>query len=115
MNGSLKKTAIAAVAALALGAGVAVSTTAPAEAYCGGHGCYGGGWGHGGGGWGWGVGAGILGGAVLGAAIANSNNYGPGPYYGGPGPYYGGSCMQPRPTYDAYGRYLGRRMVNLCE
>ena len=32
MNGSLKKTAIAAVAALALGAGVAVSTTAPAEA-----------------------------------------------------------------------------------
>ena len=34
MNGNLKKTAIAAVAALALGAGVAVSTTSPAEAYC---------------------------------------------------------------------------------
>ena len=61
MNGSLKKTAIAAVAALALGAGVAVSTTAPAEArvwhkggYYGGH--YRSGW------WGPAIGLGILGG-----------------------------------------------------
>jgi hypothetical protein len=113
MNGNLKKAAIAAVAALALGAGVAVSTTAPAEAACYGPNCYGGHW-HRGGGGGWGpaVGLGILGGAIAGAAIANS-----GPYYG-PGPYYGDgdgdSCWQPRPMFDRWGRYIGRRMVNVC-
>jgi hypothetical protein len=111
MSGTLKKTAIAAVAALALGAGVAVSTTAPAEAqawhqrgYYGGH--WRNGW------WGPAIGLGILGGAIAGAAVAN-----PGPYYG-PGPAYGPGpgdpCWQPRPMYDAWGRYIGNRMVNTC-
>jgi hypothetical protein len=108
MNVSLKKTAIAAVAALALGAGVAVSTTAPAEAgpvwhhggYYGGH--WRGGW------WGPAIGLGIIGGVIAGAAVANS-----GPYYG-PGPYYGDGCWQPRAMYDAWGRYIGQRMVNVC-
>ncbi len=119
MNGNLKKTAVAAVAALALGAGVAVSTTAPAEAFCGTHGCYGGGQWHRGyygggywhnGGWGPAIGLGILGGVIAGSAIANSGPYyGPGPYYG-----YGNGCWQPRPMYDAWGRYLGQRMVNVC-
>ena len=112
MNGRLKRTAIAAVAALTLGAGVAVSTSAPADAapppvwhhggYYGGH--WRGGW------WGPAVGLGILGGVIAGAAVANS-----GPYYG-PGPYYGNDdgCWQPRPIYNAWGRYIGQRMVNVC-
>jgi hypothetical protein len=112
MSMNVKKTLVAAVAALALGGGVAVATTAPAEAYCGPHGCYGGGHWHRGGGWGWGpaVGLGIIGGAIAGAAIANSGPYyGPGPYYG-----YGDGCWQPRAMYDAWGRYIGQRMVNVC-
>jgi len=115
MSGNFKKTAVAVVAALALGAGVAVSTTAPAEAFCGPQGCYGGGWHGGGGHWhggGWGpaVGLGILGGVIAGAAIANSGPYyGPGPYYG-----YGDSCWQSRPVYNAWGRYIGNRPVNVC-
>ncbi len=113
MNASLKKTAIAAVAALALGAGVAVSTTAPAEAgpvwHKGGY--YGGHWSNGW--WGPAIGLGILGGVLAGAAVANPGPYyGPGPDYG-PGPY-GNGCWQPRPIYDAWGRYLGNRMVNVC-
>ena len=111
MIGNLKKTAIAAVAALALGAGVAVSASAPAAAappgvwhhggYYGGH--WRGGW------WGPAVGLGILGGLFAGAAIANS-----GPYYGSdPGPYDDG-CWRPRPIYDAWGRYVGTRTVNVC-
>ena len=101
MNATLKKTAVAAVAALALAGGVAVSTTSPAAAQYR-H------WHHGGG-WGPAVGLGILGGAIAGAAIANS-----GPYYG-PGPYYGyDDCWRPRPMYDAWGRYIGTRNVNVC-
>jgi hypothetical protein len=47
-------------------------------------------WGRGG--WGWGVGAGLLGGAIIGGALAAPYYYGYGPYYGapyyyGPGPY----------------------------
>lgn len=110
MSVTLRKTAVAAVAALALSAGV-VSMSAPAEAqgrvwhnggYYGGH--WRGGW------WGPAVGLGIVGGLVAGAAIANS-----GPYYG-PGPYYGydNGCWQPRPIYDAWGRYIGTRPVNVC-
>ena len=112
MSGNLKRTALAAVAALALGACVAVSTSAPADAQQIWRPHNGGGWHGGGGHWhggGWGpaVGLGILGGAIAGAAIANS-----GPYYG-PGPY-GDDCVQPRAMYDAWGRYIGRRMVNVC-
>jgi len=114
MTGNWKRTAFAAVAALTIGAGVAVSTTAPAAAqemwrhhgYYGGGGWHGGGWHHGGG-WGPAIGLGILGGAIAGAAIANS-----GPYYG-PGPY-ADDCVQPRAMYDAWGRYIGQRMVNVC-
>jgi BA14K-like protein len=52
-------------------------------------------------GWGWGVGAGLLGGAIIGGALAAPYYYGPGPYYGpdyGPGPYYA-----PGPYYPAAG------------
>ena len=80
----------------------------------GGGGWHGGGWGghgvwHGGywrggqwyGGW-WGpaIAAGVIGGA----AIASY------PYWGGG---YGG-CWQVRPTYDAYGNFLGQQSVNVC-
>ena len=107
MNATLKKTAVAAVAALALAGGVAVSTTSPAAAQY--RHWHNGGWHHGGG-WGPAVGLGILGGAIAGAAIANS-----GPYYGpGPGYAYDDGCLQPRAMYDAWGRYIGRRMVNVC-
>ena len=84
----------------------------------GGGGWHGGGWGghggvwHGGywrggqwyGGW-WGpaVAAGVL----TGAAIASY------PYWGG-GYGYGGGCWQVRPTYDAYGNFLGQQSVNVC-
>jgi hypothetical protein len=47
---------------------------------------------------GWGIAAGVLGGALVGSAIANNYYYGPGPYYGGPGPYYYGG---PGPYYAA--------------
>ncbi|HEY1944197.1 MAG TPA: hypothetical protein VGH40_18950 [Roseiarcus sp.] len=117
MNAFLKKSAIA-VTALTLGLG-AVATTTPAEA---------GGWGwHGGGGWGWGpaVGLGVLGGVAAGAVIASQSpyyygGYGPGPYYGGPyaapGPYAAApdGCAAYRPVYDGYGRYIGRRLVDIC-
>jgi hypothetical protein len=46
---------------------------------------------------GWGIAAGVLGGALVGSAIANNYYYGPGPYYyGPPGPYYYGP---PAPAY----------------
>jgi hypothetical protein len=54
-----------------------------------------------GGGFGWGLGAGLLGGAIIGGAIAAPYYYGyrpyyaPGYYYGPPGPYY------PAPGYGA--------------
>ena len=104
-----KSTAIALTAAL-LGLGVAATTT-PAAAdgawhpryYQGGH-WYGGYWGPA-------VGLGILG-LAAGAAIASQGpSYGPGPYYG-PGP---DGCAAYRPVYDRWGRYLGRRWVDVCE
>jgi hypothetical protein len=52
--------------------------------------------------WGPAVAAGVIGGA----AIATY------PYWGGYG--YGGGCWQVRPTYDAYGNYLGDQSVNVC-
>src|SRR5258708_2802209 len=122
------KTIVAGVSALAMAAAV-VLPTAPASAagFGGFHGggSHGGGWGgggwHGGGlggrwvwhggywrggywnnGW-WGpaVAAGVL----TGAAIASY------PYWGGG---YGGGCWQVRPTYDAYGNFLGQQSVNVC-
>jgi hypothetical protein len=48
-------------------------------------------------GFGWGFGAGLLGGAIIGGALARPYYYGPGPYYyGPPGPYYYGP---PAPAY----------------
>jgi len=46
----------------------------------------------------------------VGAAAANAAN---GPYYGpGPGP----ACwVEVRPVYDAYGNFIGRRRVRVCQ
>jgi hypothetical protein len=66
--------------ALAAVATLAVSMASPAYAWRGG--------------WGPGIGLGILGGAIIGGAIASSNPYYYGPGYG-PGYYYG-------PGYPAY-------------
>ena len=47
---------------------------------------------------------------IGGAAIASY------PYWGGGGGYGygGGGCWQLRPTYDAYGNFLGQQSVNVC-
>jgi hypothetical protein len=74
----MKKSLLALVAVATL----AVSMASPAYAWRGG-------WG-----WGPGIGLGILGGAIIGGAIASSNPYYYGPGYG-PGYYYG-------PGYPAY-------------
>ncbi len=73
-------------------------------------------------GFGWGLGAGLLGGAIIGGALAAPYYYGPGPYYYGPpyppaayGPGYypapGGDaayCARRYRSYDpATGTYLG--------
>jgi hypothetical protein len=102
MTLSLKTTAIGALTALALSA----ASATPAAAWCNGWGCGGGGWG----GPGPAVAAGVLGGMALGAAAAGAAQ---GPYYGGPG--YGGCWVERRPVYDAYGNYIGRRRVRVCE
>ena len=82
------KTRLAALALAALAVtGSIASTSTPAEAGPYGH--------HG---WGWGVGAGLLGAAVVGSAIAASQD---GYYYHGPR-----RCGWIR-QYDAYGNYLG--------
>ena len=54
--------------------------------------------------WGWGVGAGLVGAAVVGSAIAASND----------GYYYGGGYRYCRwvPQYNAFGQYVGR--VRAC-
>jgi BA14K-like protein len=48
-------------------------------------------------GWGWGVGAGLLGGAIIGGALAAPYYYGYGPYY--PGPYAYPYGPYPAPVY----------------
>lgn len=133
MFSSLKKTLVASVAALAVG--LTLGATAPASAAQfhggGGGGFHGGGF-HGGGfhgggfhgggfhggvagwrgggwregGWrgrGWGGPAWGLAGLAAGAAILGAESG-----------YYGGDCWQSRPVYDAYGRYLGNRNVEIC-
>jgi len=125
MSISLKRTIVGTVAALAIGISAAGMTT-PAFAQQqiqhpahggpvhggpvhGGpaHGGPGHGNWHGGGGGGWGpaaVGLGVLG-LAAGAAIAAQPDPG---YYGDDG------CQAYRPVYDAYGNYMGRRLVNVC-
>jgi len=120
MRGSISKTIIAGLAALAMSVGVVAETTTPAAAQWHGGGWHGGGW-HGGG-WGWRGGGwrgggcwncgwnngwwgpAVVGGLALGA-IATS------PYWAGGG---GGGCWALQPTWDGWGRYLGRRWVNVC-
>ena len=125
----VSKTIVAGISALAMAAAVVLPATPAAAQWRGGWhgggwhggwgGWHGGGWGgrgvwHGGywrgghwyGGW-WGpaVAAGVL----AGAAIATA------PYWGGYGyGYGGGGCWQYRPTYDAYGNFLGQQAVNVC-
>jgi hypothetical protein len=125
MSTSLKKTVVGSLTALAIGiSAVAITTPASAAPRFGGHGGFGhggfrGGGFHGGwrgGGWGPGIGLGVLG-LAAGAAIAANGPYGYGydGYYGGYG--YGdgyGGCGAYRPVYDAYGNYMGRRVVNVC-
>jgi hypothetical protein len=120
MRLNMKKSIAVAVTALTLAAGLAATSE---SAFAGPPGPI---WHHGGyygghwrGGW-WGgpaLGLGIVGGLVAGAAIANSGPgyYGPGPGYYGPGPGYDPGCWQPRPTYDAAGRYVGTRPVDVCQ
>ncbi len=122
----ISKTLVAGVLALAMAAAVVLPTTpALAGGWGGWHGggFHGGGW-HGGGwaggrnwhpgywrggvwygGW-WGPA--IAAGVLTGAAIASA------PYWGGAYGYGGGGCWQYRPTYDAYGNYLGQQSVNVC-
>jgi len=96
----MKKTlmALAAVATLA------VSSLAPAPA-------------HAQRGLGAGIAAGVIGGALIGGAIANSPAYGYGPgYYGGPayvaGPGYGNCFWQRQRFWDGYGWRI--RRVRVC-
>lgn len=107
------KSVAAGLAALTLGLGLAVSSPASAagvwprggHAFAGhafvGHPGYGGGWrGRGYGGWG----PGIVAGAILGAAAV--------PLIDGYG--YDNGCYAYRPVYNAYGVYVGRRLVDIC-
>jgi len=105
---------IAGISALAMAAAVVLPTT-PASAF-GWRGGWHGGWaGRGawhpgfwrGGYWvnGW-WGPAIAAGVLTGAAIATA------PYWAGGYGYRG--CWQYRPTYDAYGNFLGQQAVNVC-
>ena len=115
MRLNLKKSIAVAVTALTLTAGVAATSQSafagPGQVWHHG-GYYGGHWR--GGWWGPAIGLGLLGGLVAGAAIANGPGYAPG-YAPGPRPYDGGQCWQPRPIYDAWGRYIGTQPVNVCQ
>ena len=116
----ISKTIVAGLSALAMAAFVVLPVTPAAAQWRGGGfhrgGWHGGGWGgrgvwHGGywrggvwyGGW-WGPA--IAAGVLTGAAIASA------PYWAGG---YGGGCWQVRPTYDAYGNFLGQQSVNVCQ
>src|ERR1700733_974416 len=133
MLNSIRKTVVAAVAALGMATAVAATST-PAEAQWHGGGGFhgggfhGGGWGGGwhgggwrGGGWGWrraGWGGGWGGGwgwgwdpgwaiaaatVPVGVAIASQPAYGDGP-----------GCWVRRRVWTGGGHYLGRRLVNIC-
>ena len=104
MRNTISKAMMTGLTALSLAAAVvAVPQPAVAAAWHGGGrgGWHGGGW-YGGGGW-WGPA--IIGGLAAGALAA--------PYYYGYGYGYGG-CYRYTPVYDAYGRYAGTRLVNVC-
>ena len=123
----ISKTIVAGISAAAMAAFVVLPAT-PAAAQWRGGGFHGGGW-HGGGWGGRGVwhggywrggnwyggwwGPAIAAGVLTGAAIASYPYWGGGYEDGGYG--YGGDCWQVRPTYDAYGNYLGQQSVNVCQ
>ncbi len=90
----VRKSMIGAIAAVSLAATFASTAPASAQYYRGG-------------GWGWGapVAAGVVGGAMLGAAIAGSNR-----------PAYAGDCwIERRMVYDVDGNPIGRRRVRVCQ
>jgi hypothetical protein len=103
MRATLRKTIVGSLAALAIGVSAIGSVGSASAAPYYPHGGYHGGW-HRGGWWGPAVGFGIAG-LAAGAIVASQAPYG---YYG-----YGG-CTAYRPVFDAYGNYLGRRLVNVC-
>jgi len=99
MRGMFRKTITAAAAALTLGAVTMTATPSQARhvwvrGWHHGHNRHGGYYGSGGG---------------LGALDAFAL-FGPAAL-----PYaFGAPCLQYSPVYDAYGRYIGRRVVNVC-
>ena len=104
---TLRKTMIGGLAALALSAGLAASS-APAEARW-----HGRGWG------GPGIAAGVIGGLAVGALAAQASR----PYYPAYGYGYGyapvysggyGCGPERRPAYDAWGNFVGYRLVRVC-
>jgi hypothetical protein len=100
MRASLKKTVAGSLAALVLAVGVtAAASPASADPYWGWRYHHHGYWG------GPALGLGIAG-LAAGAIIASQ-----GPYYGG---YGYDDCTHWVPTRDAWGRYVGRRPVNVC-
>jgi hypothetical protein len=142
MRNSISKTIVAGLAALTMSAAV-ISPTSPASAQqwhgggWHGGGWHGGGWGGGwhGGGWRPGWGGGGWHGAWNGGRSWHPGYWNGGRWYGGwwgPAvvaglaagaiatyPYWGGygydnGCWAYRPTYDAYGQYLGQQYVNIC-
>jgi hypothetical protein len=119
----ISTTLVAGISALAMAAAIVLPTTPASAGGWGGGGFHGGGF-HGGGwhGGGWGGrgvwrggnwyggwwGPAVAAGVLTGAAIASY------PYSGGGYGYGGGDCWQVRPTYDAYGNFLGQQSVNVC-
>jgi len=105
-KGTLMKKSLLALVAVAT---LAVSMASPAYAWRGG-------WG-----WGPGIAAGLIGGAIVGGAIASSPyGYGPGYGYYGPGAYpseyaggYGPCYWQHQRFWDGYGWRV--RNVRVCE
>jgi hypothetical protein len=117
----ISKTIVAGISALAMAAAV-VLPTSPASAGGWGGGSFHGGGFHGGGwhGGGWG-GRGVWHGGYWRNGYWNNGWWGPAIAAGVIGgaaiasyPYWGGGCWQVRPTYDAYGNFLGQQSVNVC-
>jgi len=95
------KRLLTAVAAGVVSAAILAATPTTADA-----GWRGGGWG-----WGPGIAAGLVGGAIIGGAIANSRYYAPPPgyaYYPAAGPVPAPGCYWTRiPIYDPAGNVVG--------
>jgi hypothetical protein len=104
---TIRKALTVPAAALAM---VALLAATPASAdWHGGHG----GRGHGHHGWsGGGVAAGIIGGLALGALAVGASRHA----YAAPTYYDAPECYRDvRPVHDAWGRYMGERVVRVCD